>query len=102
MSSADYDFKTIAAISTPPGYGGIGTIRVSGKEALAFSRALLGDSANREFIPNQSTLLQLIDPEIEAQSSITRSSRSSALRTRLQEKTWSRFRVTAVRSSSRK
>ncbi len=66
MSSADYDFKTIAAISTPPGYGGIGTIRVSGRDALAFSRALLGTSANREFLPNQSSLLQLIDPESQA------------------------------------
>jgi tRNA modification GTPase len=66
MSTADYDFKTIAAISTPPGYGGIGTIRVSGKEALAFTRPLFGNSANREFLPNQSSLLQLVDPDTHA------------------------------------
>ena len=28
------DFDTIAAISTPPGEGGIGIVRVSGEDAL--------------------------------------------------------------------
>lgn len=38
MSSKD----TIAAIATPPGMGGVGVIRVSGKGALAISRAITG------------------------------------------------------------
>jgi len=66
MSTSDYDFKTIAAISTPPGYGGIGTIRLSGKEALGLTRPLLGNAANREFLPNQASLLQLLDPDTHA------------------------------------
>lgn len=37
---------TIAAISTPPGYGGIGIVRLSGPQSLAIARQLFHSSAN--------------------------------------------------------
>jgi tRNA modification GTPase len=57
------DFKTIAALATPPGYGGIGIIRLSGTSALAFVSKLLGGSQRNSFIPNYSSLHQIIHPE---------------------------------------
>lgn len=57
------DFKTIAAIATPPGYGGIGIIRISGSEALSFTRKLIRQGDSKSFPPNQSTLHQLFNPE---------------------------------------
>lgn len=57
------DFKTIAAIATPPGYGGIGIIRISGSEALSFTRKLFRQGDSKSFPPNQSTLHQLFNPE---------------------------------------
>lgn len=56
------DFKTIAAIATPPGYGGIGVIRISGTESLAYTRKLLRQGESTIFQPNQVTLHQLINP----------------------------------------
>ncbi|HMV49464.1 MAG TPA: 50S ribosome-binding GTPase, partial [Blastocatellia bacterium] len=55
------DFKTIAAIATPTGYGGIGIIRVSGTQALPFVGKLLRGSPT--FSPNHSSLHPLIHPE---------------------------------------
>lgn len=40
MISSDHD--TIAAIATPPGRGGIGIIRISGKQIAAIARSVLG------------------------------------------------------------
>ena len=34
------DFDTIAAISTPPGEGGIGIVRISGDEAIKIADKL--------------------------------------------------------------
>ncbi|MBI1759961.1 MAG: tRNA uridine-5-carboxymethylaminomethyl(34) synthesis GTPase MnmE [Acidobacteria bacterium] len=56
------DFKTIAAIATPAGYGGIGIIRISGHDSLHFTRQLLHQSASKQLTPNQVTLQQLFNP----------------------------------------
>jgi tRNA modification GTPase len=56
------DFKTIAAIATPPGYGGIGVIRISGTEALDYARKLLPTDTPKTFQPNHTALHQLINP----------------------------------------
>lgn len=42
MSRSLYDFDTIAAVATAPGYGGIGVIRLSGRDALSLTSRLLG------------------------------------------------------------
>ena len=53
---------TIVALSTPPGRGGIGVVRLSGPRSLDLARALVSDS---EFAPNshRATLKTLRDPE---------------------------------------
>lgn len=55
------DRQTIVALSTPPGRGGIGVVRLSGSDALSISRALLADP---DFSPepNHASLKDLIDP----------------------------------------
>jgi tRNA modification GTPase len=58
------DFKTIAAIATPPGYGGIGIVRISGSDALPLARRLLRNGNALHFTPNHATLQQIINPEI--------------------------------------
>ncbi|MBO0721199.1 MAG: tRNA uridine-5-carboxymethylaminomethyl(34) synthesis GTPase MnmE, partial [Blastocatellia bacterium] len=55
------EFKTITAVATPPGYGGIGVVRISGSESLALVRKLLKEGAS--FIPNQAELRQIFNPE---------------------------------------
>ncbi|MBO0797528.1 MAG: tRNA uridine-5-carboxymethylaminomethyl(34) synthesis GTPase MnmE [Blastocatellia bacterium] len=55
------EFKTITAVATPPGYGGIGVIRISGSESLALVRQLLKEGAS--FVPNHAELRQIFDPE---------------------------------------
>jgi len=57
------DFKTIAAIATPPGYGGIGIVRISGNDALPLARKLLRNGNALHLTPNHSTLQQIINPE---------------------------------------
>jgi tRNA modification GTPase len=54
---------TIAAIATPPGYGGIGVIRLSGNDALPIARKLLARGAESHFAPNHSSFHHLIHPE---------------------------------------
>jgi tRNA modification GTPase len=56
------DSATIVAVATPPGYGGIGVIRVSGKDALPLVRKLLR-RADEPFSPNLSALHHIIHPE---------------------------------------
>jgi tRNA modification GTPase len=56
------DSATIAAVATPPGYGGIGVIRVSGKDSLPFVRRLLR-RADEPLPPNLSALHHIIHPE---------------------------------------
>jgi len=55
--------KTIIAISTPPGYGGIGIIRLSGSESVALTKKLLRSNGEIKFIPNQAVLHYLRNPE---------------------------------------
>ena len=55
--------KTIAAVATPPGYGGIGVIRLSGAESLALTRRLLTRGEDLSFVPQQAALYHLINPE---------------------------------------
>jgi len=57
------ELKTIAAIATPPGYGGIGIIRLSGSDAVAVTVRLFGDHLNARFTPNHASLHQIIHPE---------------------------------------
>lgn len=59
MSRSDYDFSTIAAVATPPGFGGIGVIRLSGKDAVSFVRRLTGRH-DVEFEPNRAALYPII------------------------------------------
>jgi len=57
------EFKTIAAVATPQGYGGIGVIRISGPESLALTGRLLKEGSRASFIPNQAEFHQMINPE---------------------------------------
>jgi tRNA modification GTPase len=56
------DSATIVAIATPPGHGGIGVIRLSGKDSIPLIRNLLR-RAEETFSPNLSTLHHLLHPE---------------------------------------
>ncbi|MFN0111195.1 MAG: tRNA uridine-5-carboxymethylaminomethyl(34) synthesis GTPase MnmE [Blastocatellia bacterium] len=58
-----YDFKTIAAVATPPGYGGIGVIRLSGNESLSLIAKLLREGQIENLKPQHASLQQLIHPE---------------------------------------
>ncbi len=58
-----YDFKTIAAVATPAGYGGIGVIRLSGTESLSLIAKLLRDSQKTSFTPQHASLQHLFNPE---------------------------------------
>jgi tRNA modification GTPase len=55
--------KTIAAIATPQGYGGIGVIRISGPHSADLARQLLRDGNRVDFNPNQASFHHLINPE---------------------------------------
>ena len=50
---------TIVAISTPPGHGGIGVVRVSGPSALDLAQAIL---PNTTLEPRRATLASVVDP----------------------------------------
>src|ERR1044071_2809981 len=52
---------TIVALSTPSGRSGIGVIRLSGSDSLAFARRLVASDAF-DPAPNLLTLRNLIDP----------------------------------------
>lgn len=53
---------SIVALSTPPGRGGIGVIRVSGSDALSTLRRMTGDAVDSEPEPNYMNLRAVIDP----------------------------------------
>lgn len=53
---------TIVAVATPPGYGGIGVVRLSGDDALAIAKHLLPEVAS-EITPNKATFFSLLNPE---------------------------------------
>ena len=56
-------FKTIAAIATPQGYGGIGVVRISGDQSTDFTRRLLCKGDRADFAPNRASFHHLINPE---------------------------------------
>ncbi len=53
---------TIAAISTPAGRGGIGVVRISGKDALPLARQFFRSSAEIN-TPNRAQFGRIVDPE---------------------------------------
>ena len=57
MLSSD---DTIVAISTPPGRGGIGVVRLSGPDAETIARGMLDESP--ELLPRHATLGTIVDP----------------------------------------
>ncbi len=57
------EFKTITAVATPPGFGGIGVVRISGSDSLAFAGKLLKDGGEESFTPNHASFHLLINPE---------------------------------------
>ncbi len=59
------DLKTIVAIATPPGYGGIGVIRLSGSQSLTFARKLFPTNKSVDLIPQRATLQQIVNPDSE-------------------------------------
>lgn len=63
MSRPDYQFDTIAAIATPPGYGGIGIIRLSGPRALEFLEPLLRPFDPRTLTPRHASLHEIHHPQ---------------------------------------
>ena len=56
---------TIVALATPPGFGGIGVIRLSGADAVSLTQKLLAPAKQNPFIPNQVVFQPLIHPETE-------------------------------------
>ena len=54
---------TIAAISTPPGRGGIGVIRLSGPDSLTIANSFFrSDSASEPWRPNRARFGHVVDP----------------------------------------
>ncbi len=58
-----YAHTTIVALATPPGYGGIGVIRLSGTEASSLAQKLLPVAKQNAFIPHQVVFQSLLHPE---------------------------------------
>ncbi len=58
-----YAQTTIVALATPPGYGGIGVIRLSGVDAGCLAQKLLPAAKRNAFIPNQVVFQPLLHPE---------------------------------------
>ena len=56
-------FKTIAAVATPQGFGGIGVVRISGDQSTDLTRRLLRNGHHAVFLPNQASFHYLINPE---------------------------------------
>lgn len=63
MSRRDHQFKTIAAVATPAGFGGIGVIRLSGSESIPLVRRLFVHGDESTLTPNQASLHQIVNPE---------------------------------------
>ncbi len=56
-------FKTIAAIASPQGYGGIGIIRISGDQSITLTRKLLRNGDCLTFTPNQASFHHLVNTQ---------------------------------------
>jgi tRNA modification GTPase len=63
MNRPAYDLATIAAIATPPGYGGIGVIRLSGPASLSLLQRFFPVDQPHSLEPNRATLRQISNPE---------------------------------------
>lgn len=59
MALANYTTDTIVAISTPPGRGGIGVVRLSGPEARAIADPLL--RLNHTFEPGRASFTRILE-----------------------------------------
>jgi len=57
----DFSGDTIVAISTPPGRGGIGIVRLSGGKAVEIASSLL--RLPRPLVPTHAQLADILDPE---------------------------------------
>jgi tRNA modification GTPase len=55
--------KTVAAIATPQGLGGIGVIRISGGQSVDFIRMFLPDHGPAQWVPNQATFHRITNPD---------------------------------------
>ncbi len=58
---ADIRRDTIVAISTPPGRGGIGIVRLSGADAVPIASRLI--RLSKPLVPTQAQLADILDPE---------------------------------------
>src|ERR1700761_241080 len=54
---------TIVAISTPPGRGGLGVVRLSGENSRAIAEGILRLRNERAWVPWHSQLADLTDPD---------------------------------------
>ncbi len=62
-SSRENERDTIVAISTPPGRGGIGIVRLSGADAVPIASSLV--RLSKPLVPTQAQLADILDPECE-------------------------------------
>ena len=67
---ADIPRDTIVAISTPPGRGGIGIVRLSGAEAVTIASSLM--RLAKPLVPTQAQLADILDPESDDAEHATR------------------------------
>jgi tRNA modification GTPase len=56
---------TIAAISTPPGRGGIGVVRLSGPDSLRITSVLFRSESAPAGVPNRAQFGRVVDPDTE-------------------------------------
>ncbi len=68
--NADNQRDTIVAISTPPGRGGIGIVRLSGADAVSIASSLV--RLAKPLVPTQAQLADILDPESEDAEQATR------------------------------
>ncbi|MGC2252036.1 MAG: tRNA uridine-5-carboxymethylaminomethyl(34) synthesis GTPase MnmE, partial [Acidobacteriaceae bacterium] len=61
QQQADIPRDTIVAISTPPGRGGIGIVRLSGTDAVPIASSLI--RLSKPLVPTQAQLADILDPE---------------------------------------
>jgi tRNA modification GTPase len=69
-SARDSQRDTIVAISTPPGRGGIGVVRLSGADAVPIASSLI--RLTKPLVPTQAQLADILDPESDDAEHATR------------------------------
>ena len=70
LSSRENERDTIVAMSTPPGRGGIGIVRLSGADAVPIASSLV--RLSKPLVPTQAQLADILDPENEDAERATR------------------------------